>query len=156
MASLVSQFRHRKVTKEYLALVWGIPRPPNGRAETLIGRHPRDRKRMSATPISGRPAITSYETAETFQDTALLRVKIETGRTHQIRVHMTFLGHPIVGDPQYGRRGKFELPIPCPDRQMLHAARLSLLHPRTGSPMIFEAPLPTDMATLLSSLRSEV
>jgi 23S rRNA pseudouridine1911/1915/1917 synthase len=154
MASLVNQFRHRHVTKEYLALVWGTPLPPSGRAETLIGRHPRDRKKMSATPASGRPALTSYETAETFHDTALLRVKIETGRTHQIRVHMAFLGHPIVGDPQYGRRSETRLPLPLPSRQMLHAARLTLLHPRTATPMTFEAPLPPDMATLISSLRS--
>lgn len=154
MLSLVNQFRHRRVTKEYLALVWGRPHPPAGRAETLIGRHPRDRKRMSATPASGRPAVTAYETAETFPSASLLRVRIETGRTHQIRVHMAFLGYPIVGDPQYGRRREDSLPVPAPVRQMLHAARLTLHHPRTGETMTFEAPLPPDMATLLDTLRT--
>jgi len=154
MASLVNQFRRRLVTKEYLALVWGTPRPASGRAETLIGRHPRDRKRMSATPASGRPALTLYETAEAFPSTSLLRVKIETGRTHQIRVHMLFLGHPVVGDPQYGRRQETPLPFPPPARQMLHAERLTLTHPRTGATLTFEAPLPPDMATPLSSLRA--
>ncbi len=154
MLSLVNQFRHRRVIKEYLTLVWGRPSPPSGRAETLIGRHPRDRKRMSATPASGRPAVTSYETAEIFPTTSLLRVRIETGRTHQIRVHMAFLGHPIVGDPQYGRRREDCLPAPAPTRQMLHAASLTLEHPRTGKTLTFEAPLPPDMAGLLDALRS--
>lgn len=154
MRALVNQFRHRQVTKEYLALVWGHPNPPAGRTETLIGRNPNDRKKMCTRPTTGRPAITNYETAETFTDTALLRVRIETGRTHQIRVHMAFLGHPIIGDPHYGRPRRDLLPAPLPARQMLHAARLRFTHPSTGKDVVFEAPLPQDMRELLDLLTS--
>ena len=153
MRSLVNQFRHRQVTKEYLALVWGHMNPPAGRAETLIGRNPNDRKKMCTRPDHGRPAVTNYETQEKFATSSLLRVRIETGRTHQIRVHMAFLGHSIVGDPQYGRPRRDALPVPVPARQMLHAARLAFTHPATGQPLSFEARLPPDMQTLLTTLR---
>jgi 23S rRNA pseudouridine1911/1915/1917 synthase len=156
MRSLVNQFRHRQVTKEYLALVWGHLAPAAGRTETLIGRNPRDRKKMCTRPdpSSGRQAITVYQTIETFADTSLVKIQIETGRTHQIRVHMAFLGHPVVGDQQYGRPRRDVLPVPVPDRQMLHAARLSFTHPRTGQARTFEAPMPTDMSELIDALRS--
>lgn len=153
MRGLVNQFRHRQVTKEYLALVWGHLNPPAGRAETLIGRNPNDRKKMCTRPTTGRPAITHYETTEKFAATSLLRVRIETGRTHQIRVHMAFLGHPIIGDQQYGRPRRDVLPIPLPERQMLHAAELRFKHPATGETLAFKAPLPGDMAELLAILR---
>jgi 23S rRNA pseudouridine1911/1915/1917 synthase len=151
---LTAQFKNRTVRKEYLAVVWGIPRPASGRTETLIGRSSRDRKKMSATPRAGRPAITRYETLEAFAGAALLRVTIETGRTHQIRVHMTHLGHPVVGDREYGRKSPDPLPAEAP-RQMLHAARLAFQHPRTGALLAFEAPIPPDMQTLLDALRRE-
>ena len=154
MRSLTSQFKLRQTTKEYLALVWGHLNPPAGRTETLIGRNPRDRKKMCTKPDIGRNAITNYETQEKFADTSLLRVRIETGRTHQIRVHMAFLGHSIVGDPQYGRPRHNILPVPVPTRQMLHAARLTLAHPSTGQVLSFEAPLPEDMNTLIHRLRN--
>jgi len=153
MRSLVNQFRHRQVTKEYLALVWGHLSPPSGRAETLIGRNPTDRKKMSAKPDIGRPAITIYETQAKFAATSLVRIRIETGRTHQIRVHMAYLGHSVVGDQQYGRPRRDVLPGPVPDRQMLHAARLSFIHPATGKALTFEAPLPEDMSKLVNALR---
>ncbi len=153
LRGLMNQFRHRQVAKEYLALVWGHVSPPAGRTETLIGRSSRDRKKMSATPSSGRPAITVYRTVETFAAVSLVSVAIETGRTHQIRVHMAFLGHPVVGDAQYGRPRRDALPVPVPDRQMLHARRLGLKHPRTGETLNFEAPLPVDMRDLLAALR---
>lgn len=152
MRSLVNQFKHRQTTKEYLALVWGHLSPPAGRTETLIGRNPNDRKKMCTRPDNGRPAITNYETLKTFATTSLLRVRIETGRTHQIRVHMAFLGHSIVGDQQYGRARRDAIPIPVPGRQMLHAARLTLTHPGTGKLLSFEAPLPKDMQALLEVL----
>lgn len=154
MRALVNQFRHRHVTKEYVALVWGHLNPASGRTETLIGRNPNDRKKMSARTDTGRPAVTVYDTLEKFAATSLLRVRIETGRTHQIRVHMAFLGHSIVGDPQYGRPRREALPVPVPSRQMLHSARLLFTHPVTGHPMAFEAPLPADMQALLSTLRT--
>ncbi|MEI7880445.1 MAG: RluA family pseudouridine synthase [bacterium] len=153
MRALSSQFKHRQTTKEYLALVWGHLTPPSGRAETLIGRNPHDRKKMCTKPDIGRPAITNYETREKFADTSLLRVSIETGRTHQIRVHMAHLGHSIVGDPQYGRPRRDTLPVPVPARQMLHAASLTFTHPATGQVLTFEAPLPEDMGELLAVLR---
>ena len=153
MRSLVNQFRLRQVTKEYLALVWGHLNPPSGRTETLIGRNPKDRKKMCTKPDVGRVAITNYETREKFATTSLVRIRIETGRTHQIRVHMAHLGHSVVGDPQYGRPRHEALPVPVPDRQMLHAVRLAFSHPATGQPLVFEAPIPQDMRVLIDTLK---
>ncbi len=153
MRALVDAFKKRSVRKEYAALVWGRLTPPAGRVETLIGRSAHDRKKMSASPPHGRPAITLYETAEVFPDASLLRVRIETGRTHQIRVHMAFLGHPVIGDADYGRQRAARLTVPLPARQMLHAERLTLAHPRSGRSLTFTAPLPEDMRLLLNALR---
>ncbi len=153
LAGLAAQFKARQVEKHYLALVWGQPKPSAGAIETLIGRHVRDRKRMSATPRRGRPALTQYATLETFEGLALLRVHIVTGRTHQIRVHLAHRGHPVVGDRQYGPRAPQELPAPAP-RQMLHAAELVLTHPATGQRLSLTAPLPADMQALLAALRN--
>ena len=148
---LTAQFKSRKVRKQYVTLVWGRPTPPSGTIQTLVGRNPHDRKKMSAKPTTGRPAITHYETVRSFADTSLLRVRIETGRTHQIRVHMAHIGHPVVGDAQYGRARKSHCPLPAA-RQMLHAEQLAFAHPRTGAPMEFRAPIPEDMRNLLGSL----
>ncbi|MBU4201295.1 MAG: RluA family pseudouridine synthase [Verrucomicrobia bacterium] len=152
MAGLAAQFKARQVEKHYLALVWGRPHPPTGTIETLIGRHRQDRKRMSARPRSGRPALTQYETLKVFDDITLLRIHIITGRTHQIRVHMAYRCHPVVGDRQYGLRSGRILPVPVP-RQMLHAEQLVLMHPATGRRLSFTAPLPADMTALLNALR---
>lgn len=154
MAGLVAQFKAHQVEKQYLALVWGKPNPPAGSIETLIGRHNRDRKRMSANPRRGRPALTHYETLEVFADSALLRIRIVTGRTHQIRVHMAHRGHPVVGDRQYGTRSPQGLPAPAP-RQMLHSEKLALTHPATGRRLSLTAPLPADLAALLAALRKQ-
>jgi len=153
MRALVEAFKARTVRKEYAAIVWGTLAPTTGRVETLIGRSPTNRKKMSATPASGRQAVTVYETVEAFGPASLLRVRIETGRTHQIRVHMAWLGHSIVGDVQYGRQPADRLPVPLPARQMLHAERLALAHPRTGKALTFSAPLAEDMRLFLESLR---
>ena len=143
MAHLVAQFSAHTVAKEYLALVWGTPRPAAGRIELPIGRHPVNRKKMAVTP-RGRHAVTRYETLATGAQTALVRVCIETGRTHQIRVHLARLGHPVAGDTTYGR-ARHGLPadwkIP---RQLLHAHVLEIIHPRTGRPRVFTAPPPPD------------
>ena len=150
---LVEQFRGRRVHKQYLALVWGHPTPPRGTIRTLIGRHAAHRQKMSAQVESGRPAVTHYRTEETFADTALVRVDLETGRTHQIRVHMAHIGHPILGDAVYGRARR---PLAAaPRRQMLHAARLAFQHPGTGAELEFDAPLPDDFRALLDRLRRE-
>ncbi|MFO7534437.1 MAG: RluA family pseudouridine synthase [Kiritimatiellia bacterium] len=151
LAGLQAQFKAHEVRKIYLALAAGHPAPPAGRIESLIGRCRQDRKKMSASPARGRPAVTLYETVRAYAEWSLLRVRIETGRTHQIRVHLTHIGHPIAGDPVYGRRAAPPLPLPA-DRQMLHAAELAFTHPRTGKPLAFTAPPPPDMQTLLDAL----
>ncbi len=152
MARLAAQFKSHTVQKEYVALVWGHPRPERGTINTRIGRSPHNRKKMSARTESGRPAVTHYEITERFRDVSLLRVRIETGRTHQIRVHLAHIGHPVVGDRQYGRARAAQLPV-APARQLLHAARLGIAHPKTGKPLEFNAPLPEDLREMLRALR---
>ncbi|MBN1673850.1 MAG: RluA family pseudouridine synthase [Kiritimatiellae bacterium] len=153
MAGLVAQFKAGAVRKEYLALVWGLPKPAVGRLETLIGRSTQDRKKMSATPKTGRTGVTRYEVLEHFAaGVSLLRVRIETGRTHQIRVHMAFMGHPVLGDAQYGTGRRTCSPVRV-QRQMLHALRLGLTHPGSGKPLQFLAPVPADMEEVLRRLR---
>ncbi len=149
LAALVDQFKAGQVQKEYIALVHGIPKQPTGTIESLIGRSSHDRKKMSATPTHGRHAVTHYRVAETFDAMALLHLRIETGRTHQIRVHLAHVGHPVVGDATYGHRRA----VAGANRQMLHAARLAFTHPRTGKPVSFQAPIPADFQTLLDRLR---
>ncbi|MDF7826314.1 RluA family pseudouridine synthase [Pontiellaceae bacterium B12227] len=149
---LQRQFKARETEKEYLALVWGEP-PKSGRIETLLGRHPVHRKKQAVLKEDGRDAITNFQCLEQFPACALMQVKIETGRTHQIRVHMQHIRHPIVGDTVYGRSHKGRLPEE-PGRQMLHAAKLSFTHPETGKRLSFEAPLFEDMSSLLERLRN--
>lgn len=152
--SLAKQFKNRETCKEYLALVRGIPNPPRGRIETQIGRSDRNRKKMAVVGENkGKHAVTNFEVLEKFAGAALVRCRIETGRTHQIRVHLTHLGHPILGDAVYGKSGR-DLPAPAP-RQMLHAARLEFAHPKSGEKLSFEAPLFDDMNLLLDALRKE-
>lgn len=152
MAALVSQFKAGTVHKEYLAIVCGHPEPRTGCIETLIGRSARDRKRMSATPRSGRRAVTRYEVLTAFAGSALVRVVIETGRTHQIRVHLAHVGCPVVGDRQYGVR-KPRGDVPVAPRQMLHADILEFEHPARRERVRFHAPLPADMRAVLDALR---
>jgi 23S rRNA pseudouridine1911/1915/1917 synthase len=154
MRGLVAGFKAGTVRKEYTALVEGLPRPPMRRIETLIGRHPHDRKKMSAQPRTGRPAASTYRVVEELGPVSLVQVVIETGRTHQIRVHMAHIGHPVVGDRQYGRRMRAavgEIPVP---RQMLHAARLAFDHPCAPGRVEVGAPIPEDMAAVLAALRA--
>jgi len=154
MRKLANQFKRRTVHKEYIAIVAGIPRPTAGRIETLIGRSAHDRKKMSTKPATGgRIAVTRYEVVESFDQTSLLRLIIETGRTHQIRVHMAHIGHPVVGDKQYGGNvRRLNLPVGV-NRQMLHAELLSFHHPTENRKVEFRAPLPEDMQALLDELR---
>lgn len=147
---LQDQFRLRRVEKTYLALVDGRPPTPSGRIEAPIGRDPIQRKRMAILPPGkGREAISEYHTLETFPAHTLLEVHPLTGRTHQIRLHMAFLGCPIVGDTVYGRK-KPTLPI---SRHFLHAFRLKIILPGETSPRTFEAPLPDELLFLLNELR---
>lgn len=155
MQGLSHSFKSRHVHKHYLALVRGQVTPETGRIETLIGRDPHHRKRMSAKVQRGRKAITNYRIRESFTEATLLDIEIETGRTHQIRVHMAHIGHPILGDSEYGR-ARAPAGNSRVERQMLHAACLALLHPRTGLPLEFTAPLPADMRTWIQILREPI
>lgn len=146
LQGLAAQFQEGGVHKTYLALVHGIPRPASGHVETLIGRSPTDRKKMAVVERNGRLAVTDYRTADIFlaSDAAMLEVEIATGRTHQIRVHMKHIGHPVVGDPVYGNaRRDNALGVPR-GRQFLHAWRLHITHPVTGETLAFEASPPED------------
>ncbi|MEE9369461.1 MAG: RluA family pseudouridine synthase [Pontiella sp.] len=149
---LQRQFKARETEKEYLTIVWGAP-PLRGRIETLIGRHPVHRKKQAVLKEGGRIAISNYLILEQFKETALVQVNIETGRTHQIRVHMMHLKYPIIGDSTYGRDRVNKLPMK-PERQMLHAAKLAFTHPTTGERLSFEAPLFDDMRQFLELLRN--
>lgn len=152
MMALSSQFRRRAVEKDYLALVRGCPTPAEQRVETLIGRSRDDRKRMSTRPAGkGRTAVTRIRVLRDLQDFALISARIETGRTHQIRVHMAFMGHPVAGDRQYGGRRERADAGHFP-RQMLHAATLTFTHPATRRPVSFSAPPPADFKAALASL----
>lgn len=164
---LARQFFERTIRRRYLALVWGVPDPPAGRIEAPLGRDPRDRKKMAVvSPARGKHAVTHYETVEAHAHTALLAFRLETGRTHQIRVHARHIGHPILGDETYGghtirsgpsvgrRRAFFQNLFEAMPRQALHAHTLGFLHPRTGEALDFSAPLPDDMAHVLARLRT--
>lgn len=148
---------HANIRKTYLALVHGIPSPPAGRIENLIGRCPFDRKKMAVVERNGKRAVTTYRRIENREDRvrracplSLVECEIETGRTHQIRVHMaSTLGCPIAGDAVYGRPGWDRKLTPVPARQLLHAWRLALKHPLTRQPLVFEAPLPADFRPFL-------
>lgn len=144
---LVRQLQARVVRREYLALAHGrIAR--KGTIEAPIGRHPVQRTRM-AIAARGRHAVTHYEVLERFSNSTLLRCRLETGRTHQIRVHLGSIGHPLVGDPTYGKRHA----ALAFTRQALHAERLALHHPQTGRAMSWRAPPPADMQRLIRALR---
>jgi 23S rRNA pseudouridine1911/1915/1917 synthase len=148
-ASLVRQLQARSVKREYLAVAHGrIAR--DGRIESPIGRHPVKRTKM-AVVARGRPAVTHYQVLERYSGASLLRCRLETGRTHQIRVHLSAQGHPLVGDPVYGKRSS-SIPFP---RQALHAERLALVHPKTGKTMEWQVEPPADMRELISALRRE-
>lgn len=153
---LSAAFAAREVEKTYLAIVYGVP-DPEGRVELPIGRDPRDRKRM-AVRAGGRPAATRYRTLGSAHRVSRLELGLETGRTHQIRVHLKAIGHPLVGDPVYGEarwRGleqRFRRPLRDFPRPALHAWRLAFAHPATGERVAFEAALPEDMERLWREL----
>src|SRR5690606_21164595 len=139
----------------YLAVTRGTPSPRRGEIAGAIGRSPTDRKRMAVLARGGKPALTRYRVLRPLgADAALVECELATGRTHQIRVHMASIGHPLIGDPVYGRggRGRRRAAGPADDfpRQALHAARLRFVHPFSGRPMQFESPLPADIAELIA------
>ncbi len=156
--SLNTQLQERTIVREYLALVKGWM-TGGGTIDEPIGRHPVDRKRYTVK-ADGKPAVTHYRLEQRFKRYTLVRVKLETGRTHQIRVHMAHIKYPLVGDPVYG--GRFQLPAGCSEplehalrgfkRQALHATKLGLVHPVSGEYLEWEQPVPEDMQNLLNVL----
>lgn len=160
--SLVAQLQARTVKREYDAIATGVM-TAGGTVAAPIGRHPVDRKRMAVTE-GGREAVSHYRVVERFRAHTLVKVQLETGRTHQIRVHMAHIHHPLLGDPVYG--GRLRLPAACGERlrealrlfrrQALHAGALGLIHPASGEARQWRAPLPLDMQQLLEVLRDDV
>src|SRR3990167_1141521 len=154
---LSKQLKDRTIVRKYLALVRGDIKEDSKKIEMTIGRHVSDRKKMSVKTKKGRVAITEFNVIERFGDYTLLEVKLKTGRTHQIRVHLSAIGHPVAGDRVYGGRQKTEVrsQISIP-RQMLHAAILGFIHPMMGKYLEFTAPIPDDMKNILNFLRGRV
>lgn len=150
MDGLVKAFSsHKAIEKTYLAVVHGRPRLDAGRIENLIGRHPVDRKKMAIVEKNGKLAITNWKLTSQTSQTSLMECRIETGRTHQIRVHMASLGTPVIGDKVYGKSAADKQLDPIPARQMLHAWKLTLYHPVKNEKMSFIAPIPKDMSAYL-------
>ena len=148
---LARQFKEREVTKEYLALVQGQLPHKKGKIDAAIGRNPNDRKKMAVTSKNSKRAVSRFEIVERFNSYTLVKVKLETGRTHQIRVHMEYINHPLVGDQLYGYRDDNL----NPERQMLHAQTLGFTHPQTGEYREWEALLLADMKQLIKGLKEE-
>ena len=151
MDGLVKAFSsHRDVEKTYLAVCHGVPKTVSGRIENLIGRHPVDRKRMAIVERNGKRAVTEWRLVEGgAKGLSVFECKIETGRTHQIRVHLASFGCPIIGDATYGKSALDRKLDPVPTRQMLHARKLVLKHPTTGEKMEFVSPIPRDLEAYL-------
>ncbi len=163
---LASQFEQRTIQKEYLTIVSGLPQRDSDYIEKPVGMHPTNREKMAIRLLEdgGKPAVTFYQVVDRFRGHALVRCKPQTGRTHQIRVHLAHIGHPVVADKAYSGRDRLTLgdllghsapdaDLVLIDRQALHAHTLRLTHPLTGQPLEFVAPLPDDMARTLAALR---
>jgi 23S rRNA pseudouridine1911/1915/1917 synthase len=160
---LARQFGEKSARREYIALVWGRPRPASGTIVTNLSRHPKDRKRM-AVAGTGKKAVTRFRVEKRYDFLSLLSLRLETGRTHQIRVHLAYIGHPVFGDPVYGgrtrplsdlNRSQVALAVDLLNRlprQALHAKTLGFTHPVTGNPMSFDSSLPDDMRSVLEIL----
>jgi 23S rRNA pseudouridine1911/1915/1917 synthase len=147
--NLAKQIKDRTASRRYLAIVHGNLKEEQGVIKAPIGRHPSDRKKMAVTFANSKEATTKFRVIERFGSYTLVECKLLTGRTHQIRVHMTYIGHPVVGDPKYGPQS---VPFSI-EGQALHSAQLTVVHPVTGEEMVFTAELPEDMQTILAELR---
>lgn len=150
--SIAAQLKEHSITRKYYAIVHGVLKEDQGTVDAPIGRHPVDRKKMSVNERNGRDAVTHYKALERFHKYTYVECQLETGRTHQIRVHMAGIGHPLLGDCVYG-------PAKCPYKlqgQTLHAGVLGIVHPGTGEYMEFTAPLPEYFEELLGKLRNEL
>lgn len=146
---LAEQIQVHSFTREYQAVVYGAMRPEEGTVDAPIGRDPKDRKRMTVTPLHSRNAVTHYTVVRCYDGFTHLCLRLETGRTHQIRVHMAYLGHPVAGDPVYGPKKV----IARLAGQCLHAGKIGFVHPRTGAYLEFESPLPDYFKSFLRSLQ---
>jgi 23S rRNA pseudouridine1911/1915/1917 synthase len=160
--NLAEQFEARAVTKRYMALVYGVLREDSGKIEAPIGRDPRNRVKMAVTR-DGRQATTLYSVVERFDEFSLIDVEIKTGRTHQIRVHLAHIKHPVVADSTYGagransiKSAKLRAEVGRLDRPFLHAARLGFAHPTTGEKMEFTAPLPPELRAFLDLVSTTI
>ena len=152
--ALSAALKERLIKREYLALVTGRVAPLRGRIDAPVGRHPRHRKKM-AVLVGGREAVTRYRVIKYYRGYTLLELNLETGRTHQIRVHMAYLGHPVAGDQTYGGAAKPWLPAELTVPHALHARKLGFPHPRSGKMMHFKAPLPPEFKKGLTLLARE-
>jgi 23S rRNA pseudouridine1911/1915/1917 synthase len=163
--SLAEQIKNRTLLREYTAIVWGHMPTEEGIIEAPIGRALKDRKKMAVTRVKGRESLTQYKVLEKYIICDLLSLRLKTGRTHQIRVHLSYLNHPVLGDPEYGGRQKWlkgifdqERPLAQKllgliDRQALHAKKIGFVHPRTKEYQEFDSPLPEDMENVLYFIR---
>ena len=149
--SLALQIGEKTATRTYLTIVHGNMREDTGTVNAPIGRHPTDRKQMAVVEKNSKPAVTHFRVLERFGQYTFLECRLETGRTHQIRVHMAYIGHPVVADPKYSRS---KVPFAIVG-QALHSAELRLKHPTSGEEMVFTAPMPIDMEKILHKLRSQ-
>jgi 23S rRNA pseudouridine1911/1915/1917 synthase len=158
--ALALQFKQHSIKRVYAALVYGSPKGDKGSIETAIGRHPSDRKKMSGAARRGRHAVTHWRVTGRYQGVTAMRITLETGRTHQIRVHLSEAGHPLLGDSVYGGGGRLanirdpllRRLIRGLGRQALHAGTLGIIHPSTGVYMEFDAPIPDDLARIMEYL----
>jgi 23S rRNA pseudouridine1911/1915/1917 synthase len=155
LRSLSGQFKNRIVQKRYIALVSGVIKKGSGTIEVGLGRHVKERKKISVHTHKAREAVTLFKVKERFRNATLLEVEIKTGRTHQIRVHLAHIGHPVLGDRVYGGTKILKVGDSVIGRQMLHAETLSLLHPDTGNPLSFTVPPPPDMQEVIDRLRTK-
>ncbi len=162
--NLIQAFKEHRHTRVYQALCYGHLEQATGRIETFMDRHPKNRKKMSSKVDQGREAITNWEVLAQWPQFSLLKLSLETGRTHQIRVHLSDMGHPVVADPEYGGRGRansiidpqIRAHVKSQERQMLHACLLGITHPVTGQLMEFTSPIPEDMQGLIDLLDASV
>ena len=146
--SLAKQLEEKTTTRKYIALVHGVVNTDTGTIDAPIGRDKLDRKKMAVTDVNAKKAVTHFRVLERYKDTTLIELQLETGRTHQIRVHMAYIGYPVVNDPVYGKRKKIDDTGQC-----LHAATLGFIHPRTGKYMEFTSPLPDCFIHILNQVK---
>ncbi len=146
---LAKELEEKKTYRKYIALVWGVVNTDTGTIDAPIGRDLHDRKKMAVTSVNSKKAVTHFRVLERYSNATLIELELETGRTHQIRVHMNYIGYPVVNDPVYGKRKKFDETGQC-----LHAKELGFVHPKTLKYMCFSAPLPECFLNILANFKN--